>query len=1692
MLRYVCLLVLACCMGAANVAGLTLGSKAVAEGSFLPDFAYPRDVMTGAKALLSSPGATGADTLLAAEAYCRASADLDRLSLPDDLRWVVNLADSCGSNAALRALLLAYAGQQSFKAVSYGIRGMAEPLSADSLFEQAVKVCPADVPLAVFEPGVVFPSVAANGLVGTVRDFVLMVASNCGLSVEFPAGSPLAVYKDAWRMSRDDLERYIRQNISAPGVEYACLVYLQVMGQPMDRVRELDFLNFMKSKLSIPWLVECIDGWMCKLYAEQWAVEVENNPLPGKRTAFKFIYANTGLMALKLTRSGNELKWAETAGEPKTLIRAMPSQVQPDTVMDYEVLKAGYYRASVNGREPVGFRVSPWRSFLVTARDGKRVLLVLDALTGLPACGVKVLTVRENGEEKKIGRTDKQGMVRIQPRSKGNLYLSDGKGLTLGTDIYISNVAERIITRYEKEDVPGYDDKLRWKVVLDRPAYHPGDTVRWVAVVQDNAGVVVEGVAGRVYLWKPSPGTPGGDNRIEKGVSSPTDAYGRTTGYVVLSADEILGLGNIQVGNGRAYFNVSDFKLPELSLTEVKYRVDNDALVITGQAINAAGAGVSGTQVNLACMSRKGGVYESVDSVFTAASGHFSIRVLKKKLANGFDEKYCQARLMAVTGSGYTAEQSLSLPLIYTADIQPVYPDEPIDVASGLNLRLTVTNLATERGNPEAEVIWRITEGSANDRTLLSGKGTAEGIRIAAEELKNIRAGYYCVILSSPGAEDKRVYVTLYNSTQPYTPDNQCVWAPRTRIKYDPSVGVINIPVIVAGEDTHVYWFDERLMPYSQKLSKGNDTIRVTLPVGICPGDIDFFAIKDGVSASFNITPVEEMSARQLILECISFRDKTVPGDTETWELKVTCGGKPVSAAVFANIYYSRLSVLGRVEAPAIYVPAQPSWYTVYGNLWRQSGYSNLDRLNNTRSVRFPDVWPSWKYEPKLSAFHIRGRGKAALNSSATGAVEMKMATADAYDKDAGPVTEESVADESNEEGSTTWLPLRGTMVYNALWAPGLVSDGEGVAKLNFTVPDQNCTWTLLASAWTADGRSAVLRKDFTAVKPVTVDINMPRYVRAGDTVRIITAVTNATDTIQQVQCAVKCGGVAVETDTLITGGHTVYIPVMVDVKGLTALDSVLVCTAMVSAGNYGDGERKSISILPSESLVTEARNFYLSASDSVYNFTVQADAAAENTLQFTDNPLWTAVQALPYFKDAQGTIDEVPTVSPELTRALYVALTALHMAEKHPVLQTYIDIRAARKDAEKYAAQISALQQADGGIRWGNWNDKAGMYSTLYVLQWLYPYKNNPLVSDMLTEALNYVDTSVESQMISAGRPGSTDIYFTQVRLRYGQPATLGARQLVENTIQYIRSNWKGMDLTGKCHAANALSLAGERNTAAMVLNSVMQHATENGAKGLSLNNMYNITDYATLLETLSGSGAAVAQTDAVRTHLIAERRGNTWGNGACTAMVIRALVESGTEWLARPGNVNLTYNTGQSYILNSATGSIAVDIPVGITGGTLSRESHAPAYGAVVSRRFVPVRKVTAFVDSGLSIAKTIEGTSGARMGQTLTVTLTVTCPQEMENVIITDQRPAALEPVEQVGRYMWNNQRTGYYLVNANTYTRLYVDLLPRGTSVFKYKVHVNNAGTFDTGVATVTCGVDTALTAHSGAGEWTVSN
>lgn len=1720
----------------------------VPEALLNPDFAYPADVKKTVEAFLAQAPADDPARLLAVTEWAKADRSIDSKRINQTVAKVLYMAD-VASDASLRAMLYCYASSlcrscATNRAYAYNRSYSADPAkwnneefdqAADSLSVLAYHTAPADAPLKPYLDALDASQYALQ-LMPTVRDFVLLRAQSGDalndVVKDLPQTLPIKMYLDAKSITYDEkrLKKYVLDRLSVPGSAYAFWVYYARYGSSItiDCADRYDVLSQASRAYANTWIARYIDKTIEKMSQSKWNLKVNNADLyPGDTLSFKLYSSCTDYFTCELLRYDNykdaekvvDKNLTETrADEIRTLVFEPKSGYSATTTFVKIPAKAGAYVVRITSHDNpksskmvTGPIVRPWLGAIVRNNDGNFIQL-LNSATGEPCKGLKV---SYQGLTKNNLFTDSKGMVKLPLTDDyEQINITDSKtGLVL--PVNISTLSDKIDVGFDDDE----DGSL--SIVTDRPVYRAGEEVSWTATLTRNKKTA-QGDKIKLSVTYPNSNKTTADTTF---VSNATDRFGRTSGSFRIPTKADIGTAYIfascndnEVSEAYAYFEISDFKLPDLRFDSINTVVRGKTANISGRVVNSAGTGLSDIALTFSAAYTD----SIVERCTTGNDGRFSItlrRYFSNKLSTDtiqypigqYIKTYNNTQLITISAQspdGKNAEENVRYNRFYDYDLD-VDINKYVDMRNGIKATVKVKEL---NGIPyTGKVSWAIVPEDDTDKALLRGESEPGDIVLTPEQLDDIKAGQYFFMVmtqNEPASLNMQTF-TAYNTTKTDLPNNDTpLWfAPQP--EFDPATGLCNITV-GARYDNTIIWYalpgkknSLNTQIVSTKLPKGFSTLQITIPDSLRIASqvpYDVWTVRNGIRQVEELSIINAQKSDTelgLKLTCEHFRDRMVPGASEKIRFMTTLDGKPVAAAVFANIYNRELLKFGRINLPDNSYRSVPTWYEVGPRYFYQSPYLHIGQYVPALNFSLPDFSVNWKYDIGYNRILMRRTLKSdridleAIPEAALDGMENEE-TADAGLNDYAVTAYGTAAKSSTDDSDNTlWdTPLRTTMTYTAAWAPLLTTDATtGAVDLDFVVPNQNSTWDIRAKAWTEDMQSAHFAGQIVAVKPVIVAPNPPRFVRVSDRVNIVSAITNNTDSTSRITYSVQVGdGRPVVADMTLDAGATRYVNVPADIDGTTALADTLYVTIRAANGTYGDGERVAVPILPSTALVTDSYNFYVNPDESCYSVPSQSmpdHSEAETHLDYTANPMWVVVKSLP------SVIDEPCfEVAPAYAMRLYIAKTALKIVRDHPVAASVIDIEKASKAAKEAIDRLKELKTADGGFRQGKWQSQASLATTLSVLSWLDQDTDDPDIKQLLKGTPEYMDNNV---LPHDSKPYSWPM-FALVRSAYGEPTTLGAQQVVDYTVNLLRKDWKNLDTDDKALAASTLWRTGNKQQAKAIINSLNQFGEMTPDRGMVFPNMPGITSYANLLEAYGTVDPQSPQTDAVRQFLISQRRGASWGKTAWTAYAVRAMVSTGTDWTVPAGNFTITVDGNTLQPDSTAALFGAVSVPVTGRNIVIQRTAGTPSYGALVTRYVAPLTDIAAFSDGNLAVTKDLYITddNGKRVrmtekdltpGQKITVSLTVTAKTDMTDLIINDLRPAAFEPVQQLGKYNMSAARLWYYIANRDSQTNIYLDVLPRGTYTFDYDVTINNTGTFTTGMTTIISTIDPDLTAHS---------
>ncbi|WP_406824097.1 MG2 domain-containing protein [Pedobacter sp. KACC 23697] len=296
------------------------------------------------------------------------------------------------------------------------------------------------------------------------------------------------------------------------------------------------------------------------------------------------------------------------------------------------------------------------------------------------------------------------------------------------------------------------------------------------------------------------------------------------------------------------------------------------------------------------------------------------------------------------------------------------------------------------------------------------------------------------------------------------------------------------------------------------------------------------------------------------------------------------------------------------------------------------------------------------KKEMTSAAIQIRGsatlQGRVAGLSAAPPTVEMlKSASSGGLlnDKRYDPTLRQEVEALKYQKPNIT---ARTNFNELAFFYPQLLTDDKGEIKIEFTIPQSLTRYKMMGFAHTKDLKTATVTNELVTQKQLAIGINAPRFFRAGDTILLSAKLNNLSGK--------KLTGNASLALTDALTGKAIQIfeaneksakTFEVDNEGNAVLKWTLIIPSGISAitykvlaqsGKFSDGEENTIPVLANAMLVTESMPVNVRGNTTkTFDFEKLKQSGTSKTLrnqsltfEFTSNPVWYAVQALPYLME--------------------------------------------------------------------------------------------------------------------------------------------------------------------------------------------------------------------------------------------------------------------------------------------------------------------------------------------------------------------------------------------------------------------------------------------------------------------------
>lgn len=585
-----------------------------------------------------------------------------------------------------------------------------------------------------------------------------------------------------------------------------------------------------------------------------------------------------------------------------------------------------------------------------------------------------------------------------------------------------------------------------------------------------------------------------------------------------------------------------------------------------------------------------------------------------------------------------------------------------------------------------------------------------------ALEISDWPVGHYRALFTTKDAKgneiEQRQYFMVYDANTGAVPTNvlfkkgldQAQYEPGTTAQIQLATAKKRQPVLVEvmrNEDRILMNWEslEKWQTIDQAISEAD---RGNLVVGI------HYARYNRFFAETLVVPVP-WTNKDLQVEYQTFRDHLEPGQKEEWRLKISGPKKEkVAAELLVAMYDASLDQFASNDWSLNIHPNFSSFLPIFrakgfgkkfANLnnagWKQNYNSNLPQ----RKYR-TFLWNARRGEITYGGSSRLRTMTMARSSLEEGALRNDESIASEFSLDAAPpppapeqfagknkgIVEEKPSPDAPQQGDKSPLQIRKNLNETVFFMPNLKTDEEGNIIIAFTMNEALTRWKFLGLAHTKELQTAIFNKEVVTKKDLMVQPNAPRFFRAGDALSWTAKVVNLSDkdlkgeaelllfdteTLKSVDKAFQHKVKRIPYDVKAGQSAALAWDLKVPEQGIGAVTYRVIARS----GEFSDGEENSLPVLTNRMLVTESMPINVKGGQEK-TFTFERLQQANSTslvnhrfeLEFSSNPAWYGIQALPYLMEYPHECTE------QIFNRFYANSMASFVANDNPAIRKVFD----------------------------------------------------------------------------------------------------------------------------------------------------------------------------------------------------------------------------------------------------------------------------------------------------------------------------------------------------------------------------------------------------------------------------------
>ena len=550
-----------------------------------------------------------------------------------------------------------------------------------------------------------------------------------------------------------------------------------------------------------------------------------------------------------------------------------------------------------------------------------------------------------------------------------------------------------------------------------------------------------------------------------------------------------------------------------------------------------------------------------------------------------------------------------------------------------------------------------------------------------------------------------------------------------------------------------------------------------------------------------------------------------------------------------------------------------------------------------------------------------------------------------------------------------------------AFFYPQLKTNEKGEINIEFTIPQSLTRYKMMGFAHTKDLKTATMSNELITQKQLAISANTPRFFREGDTILFSAKLNNLSgkslkgDALLELKNALTGKPIQIlalneklnQNFELENDGNSVLKWNLIIPTGISAVTYKIVA----QSGKFSDGEEMTIPVLPNTMLVTESMPINVRANTSkTFTMDKLLNSGSSTTLrnqaltfEFTANPVWYAIQALPYLMEypyecaeqtfsrfyansfATGIINSSPKIAdvfkqwqstnngeaflsnleknPELKSILLEETpwvrNANNETERKKRLANLFDLNRMTYELKSNFEKLEKMQYADGSFPWFT-----GMEGNRYITQHivlgigqlkklkLIDEKAYPNLNIVLNKAIIYLDKQLVNDYkneLSGKRFGYLPLHYLFARSYTNQiNKNTDFTKAKEHYTNKIATNWKTFDSYQLAQTALVLHRNGNKIEPAKIITLLKQTAQQSDEMGMYWAKNTSgwwwyqnpIETQSLLIEAFDEVAADNKAVEEMKIWLLKNKQTNDWKTTKATAAACYALLMKGYDILS------------------------------------------------------------------------------------------------------------------------------------------------------------------------------------------------